>query len=387
VGIKKQNIAFEQGPIRPPSEARSLLLRLTRNCPWNKCTFCPVYKGTKFSRRDVDEIKGDIDVISDIANDIRALSWKMGDGGEVTDAVARSVFFGALGGNPQPKYLALWLHSGAKNVFLQDANSLVMKPDEVCEILTYLRGKFKDIDRITTYARSATVARMTIEDLKMLREAGLTRVHIGLESGSDEVLEFMKKGVTSAQHITGGRNVIEAGLELSEYIMPGLGGRKWTKEHARETARVLNEINPNFIRIRTLHVHPAMPLYNDVVEGRFELLSDDEVISEIRLLVEGLSGIESVIVSDHILNLLEEVEGKLPDDKEYILDVIDRYLSLDESERLLYKIGRRAGVIRSLEDLLDLSVKNRIETIKERLGISDIEGSEDKIREMMNGYI
>lgn len=385
--LKKQNISFEQGPIRPPSEARSLLLRLTRNCPWNKCTFCPVYKGTKFSRRSVDEIKADIDAVSDITQDIKALSWKMGEAGDVTDVVAKSVFSGALGGGPQSKYLALWLYSGGKNVFLQDANSLVMKPEEVSRVLTYLKGKFKDIERITTYARSATVARMTTEDLRMLREAGLTRVHIGLESGSDKVLEFTKKGVTSAQHITGGKNVIEAGLELSEYIMPGLGGKKWTKEHAKETARVINEINPHFIRIRTLHVHPAMPLYKDVIDGRFELLSDDEIVREIRLFIKGLTGIGSVIVSDHILNLIEDVEGKLPEDKEHILDVIDRYLSLDESDRLLYKIGRRAGLLRSQKDLSDLSLRNRIDTIRERLGISDVEGSEDKIREMMNGYI
>jgi len=377
---------FEQGPIRPPSEARSLLLRLTRNCPWNQCTFCPVYKGAKFSRRTVSEIKGDIDLIYDFAETIRALSWQMGEGGRITSSVAERVFSGALGPNQGLKYIAFWLYSGGKHAFLQDANSLIMKPADVAEVIGYLKEKFPEIDRITTYARSATVARMEAGDLAMLKDTGLTRVHIGLESGSDEVLAFMKKGVSAKQHIEGGRRVKEAALELSEYIMPGLGGRRLSEIHALETARVINAINPHFVRLRTLHVHDVMPLSLDVMEKRFEIASDDEIVKEIRIFIENLSDITSTIVSDHILNLLPEVFGTLPEDKDTTLSVIDRYLSLDKSERLLYKVGRRAGFVESLSDLTDERVRLRASAIIDRLGI-DGDGDEERMRELMNGYI
>jgi radical SAM superfamily enzyme YgiQ (UPF0313 family) len=385
--IQNRNSSFEKGPIRPPSEAKSLLIRLTRNCPWNKCTFCPVYKGAKFSIRDVEDVKADIDTIFEISKEIKELSFKMGYAGEVTNDVIRQVFSGGRGYNDDVKFIAFWLYNGAKHVFLQDANSLVMKPPEILEILTHLKERFPDIDRITTYARSATTARMKPEDLKMLREAGLTRVHIGLESGSDTVLKFMKKGTTAEQHILGGKNVVDAGLELSEYVMPGLGGKEWTVEHAVETARVLNQINPHFIRIRSLHVHEIMPLAKDVESSEFSLLTDDETAAELRLFIENLDGIESRIVSDHILNLLEEVEGKLPEDKERILGVIDGYLKLDDDDRLLYRIGRRAGFMRSTDNLLDDGLKGRAEKIRERLEISVDSDGEDALRELMNGYI
>ncbi len=212
-------------------------------------------------------------------------------------------------------------------------------------------------------------------------------MHIGLESGSDEVLKFMKKGTTADQHIRGGNNVVEAGLELSEYVMPGLGGKRWTKEHAIETARVLNAVNPRFIRLRSLHVHRAMPLFADVEAGRFELLSDDEVAREIRLFLETLDGIQSTIVSDHILNLLEEVEGTLPEEKDRMLSVIDTYSTLPESDRLLFVLARRAGLARSTADLADVHLRTRAERIRERLGIARIAEAAEKARVLMDGYI
>jgi radical SAM superfamily enzyme YgiQ (UPF0313 family) len=378
---------FEQGPIRPPSEAKSLLVRLTRNCPWNKCAFCPVYKGERFSLRDVDDIKGDIDAMAAAAEQIRALSWRMGEGGEVTDAVAREVFSGALGGGEAARYIAFWLFSGGTSVFLQDADSLVMKPADVAAVLAHLKRAFPHVSRVTTYARSATAARMKPEDLAALREAGLTRVHIGMESGSDDVLKYMKKGSTADTHIRGGLNVVGAGLELSEYVMPGLGGKRWTKEHALETARVLNEINPHFIRLRSLHVHHVMPLWEAVQSGEFELLTDDGVAAEIRLFLETLSGVTSYIASDHILNLLEEIEGKLPDDRERLLSVVDGYLSLPGPERLLFVLARRAGIARAVGDVSDPDVRMRAERIRERLAVTGPDDAAAKIRELMDGYI
>jgi radical SAM superfamily enzyme YgiQ (UPF0313 family) len=379
--------SFEQGPIRPPSEAKSLLLRLTRNCPWNKCAFCPVYKGARFSLRDIGDISQDIDAMAAAADLVRALSWRMGEAGDVTEAVAREVFSGALGGDPQTKQIALWLYSGGHNVFLQDADSMVMKPADVAGVLAHLKRVFPDVNRVTTYARSATAARMKSQDLAALRDAGLTRVHIGMESGADDVLKYMRKGSTADTHIRAGINIVAAGLELSEYVMPGLGGKRWTKEHARETARVINAVNPHFIRLRSLHVHRAMPLSEAVQTGEFELLTDDEVAAEVRLFIESLSGITSVIVSDHILNLLEEVEGKLPDDREKILSVIDRYLSLPEPERLLFMLARRAGIVRGVEDISDPNVRMRAERMRDRLAVKGPDDAAAKIRELMDGYI
>ena len=317
-------VGFEQGPIRPPSEATSLLIRLNRNCPWNKCTFCPVYKGTRFSLREVDDVIEEIDVMAQMADAVRSLSWKLGFGGEVNRRVAEAVFSGALGANEQVRYIAFWLYHGGASAFLQDANSMVMKPADMIRVLEHLKKAFPHIERITTYARSATVARMTTEELQGIRSAGLTRVHIGLESGSDEVLSLVKKGTTQKQQIDGGKKVVEAGLELSEYIMPGLGGRKLSTEHARETAAALSAINPHFIRLRSFHAHRIMPIYEDVLSGDFELLTDDETVDEIRRVIEGLDDVESYIASDHILNLLEEVEGQLPGEKETSVSTIFR---------------------------------------------------------------
>ena len=163
----------------------------------------------------------------------------------------------------------------------------------------------------------------------------------------------MRKGVTKEQHIVAGTRVKEAGIELSEYVVPGLGGRKWSSEHALETADALNKINPDFIRFRTLKVLKDMLLYKKLESGDFELAHDEEILKEIRLLIEHLDGITSYVKSDHVLNLLEEIDGKLPEDKQKMLDVIDRYFALTDEQRLVYRMGRRAGMYRSLDDLND----------------------------------
>jgi len=217
---------YEQGVIRPPSEASSLLVRVTRNCPWNQCVFCPAYKGAKFSKRTVEEVKRDID--------------------------AMAVEYGAFG--------------RIDSVFLQDADSLILPVDDLVAILEYLREKFPKIDRITTYARARTLKRRTVDELRRLKDAGLTRVHAGMESGSATVLELIRKGLTPEEIVTGGRHVMEAGLELSEYIMPGIDGRSMSEEHARQTAHVLNQVRPHFIRVRTFAMHPLSPMEKMVRE-------------------------------------------------------------------------------------------------------------------------
>ena len=235
--ISSVPLSFEQGPIRPPNEARSLLLRITRNCPWNQCLFCPIYKKEKFSLRTVEEIKKDIQTAKDFADDIKAISWKMGESGQVTNAVL-NYLLSSHNYSYSYKSVAMWLYYGTGECFLQDADNLIVKTKDLVEILRFLREKFPDLTRVTTYSRSRTVSRKSLDELKEIKEAGLDRVHIGMESGHDPVLKFVKKGVTAERHIDAGRKVIDAGMSLSEYIMPGLGGKAMWREHAIETARV-----------------------------------------------------------------------------------------------------------------------------------------------------
>ena len=338
---------FEQGPIRPPSEAGSLLLRVTRNCPWNRCRFCSTYKDTRFSRRPLDHVIRDIEAVYQAA---RSLS---GQGGRGPLALARLGRRQAPGDPRARQAAAHWRRHGQQSVFLQDADSLVIGPSDLAAILSHLRERFPGVRRVTSYARSSTVARLSLGDLQAIREAGLNRLHIGLESGANEVLRLVHKGTTQAQQITAGRLVKQAGLELSEYYLPGLGGRALWRVHAQDTAAAFNEINPDFIRLRTLSILYGSPLYQDYQEGRFERLTDLEMAREVQLFLESLRGITSVVVSDHFRNLLPEVEGTLPQDQGRMLAAVEKFLSLNQDEQMVYQVGRRTGIFEGLEDLQD----------------------------------
>ncbi len=386
--INDFGLDFEQGPIRPPNEARSLLLRITRNCPWNQCLFCPVYKGQKFSLRTVEEIKKDIQTARDCADDIKALSWKIGENGQITYAVINHI---VSNHNYSYSYksVAMWLYYGTGECFLQDADNFIIKTKDFVEILRFLREKFPDLKRVTTYSRSRTVSRKSLDEMKEVKQAGLDRVHIGLESGYDPLLKFIKKGVTAAQHIDAGRKVIDAGMSLSEYIMPGLGGEAMWREHATETAKVLNQINPHYIRLRSLRIPNRTLLYQKLVDGEFKMLTDDQVVEEIKLFIETLDGnLTSTVTSDHIMNLLEEIRGKLPDEKEHMLQVIKKYQDLPEAERLMYRIGRRGGLYSSTDDLYrDQTNYDKIKKLVFELAAKGPSETERLINEMANQYV
>lgn len=358
--------SFEQGPIRPPSEAKSLLIRVTRNCPWNKCAFCHTYQGCKFEFRPVEDIRKDIEAARGIAEEIRALSWKAGEGGRFSQAVVAAVFSNDHLYGDAFRSVAAWLYYGGDSVFLQDADSLILKTDDLLEVLRFIGDAFPQVSRITSYCRSKTAKRKSVEELRKLHEAGLSRIHIGLESGSDPVLQSIRKGVTAAEHIEGGRNVVASGISLCEYVMPGLGGYRWSKKHAVETARVLNEINPDFIRLRSLQVRRGTALHDSMKKGDFHPLGDEDVLREIRLFIEHLEGISSTLISDHILNLLEELEGRLPEDKEKMLTTIDRYFALSDEDRMIYRLGRRRGIYRRMDDLSDPEVYDRLKAVVTR---------------------
>jgi len=375
--IAKQKLAdysFELGPIRPPSEAYSLLIRATRNCPWNRCQFCPVYKGQKFELRPAEDIIKDIETAKAISDKIKELAWKTGDGGRLRDVAA--AIYNGYQHNASICNVALWLWAGGESAFLQDANTLIMRTPDLVRVVSFLKQTFPELSRITSYARSKTAAKKSLEELKELKDAGLSRLHIGLESGSNLVLSYVEKGVTAEEHIVGGKKVKGAGISLCEYVMPGLGGRKMSSDHVIGTATVLNEIDPDHIRLRTLHIHQGVPLWSKVEAGDFELQTEDEVVEEIGKLIEKLE-VTSELKSDHILNLLPEVEGKFPEAKTACLATINRYLALPSQERLNFRLGRRAGYYEKLDDLYDAHKHQKVEETIKRI-TSEVPDSVDE---------
>jgi len=339
---------YEQGVIRPPSEASSLLIRVTRNCPWNQCLFCPAYKGVKFSKRTVEEVKKDID---SMANELRD-------------------------------------YPGVKTAFLQDADSLILPADDLIAILDHLKERFPKIDRITTYARARTLSHKSVDDLRRLKQAGLTRIHTGMESGSTRVLKMIKKGMTPEEVVTGGRHVMEAVIELSEYIMPGIGGRTMSEEHATETARLLNLIRPHFIRVRTFAMHPQSPMQKMVREGTFVPLTEDEIVAEIRLLVNHLDNMHSYFsCNDFSLNLLMQVDGFLDEKKEDMLKELDAFLSMTKRQRQVYTLLHYAGFGNyPLSVVQDQNVLDRVVPEIEKLEKSGGEHGFDEYIRMLKTY-
>jgi radical SAM superfamily enzyme YgiQ (UPF0313 family) len=304
---------FETGVYRPPSEGGSfsLLVRFTRNCPWNRCTFCGMYKTEKFEVRTVSEIKQDIDAIAALSGDLKQTSIDLGHDGRITRGAAVEL----IRKLPELNYHAgftmvyHWLLSGAKTAFIQDANSLIMKTEDLIEALQYLRAAFPTIERVTSYVRSKTLAQKKAEELSAIRDAGLDRVHVGLETGDDDLLKKIRKGVTAEGHIKGGRKALEAGFQLSEYWMPGLGGKAMTEAHAENTARVLNEIDPHYIRSRPLHPIPGTPLAAQANDAEFVMLTPKEQLLEIRRMVETLE-VTSRVCFDHAGNYWKDRHGQ-----------------------------------------------------------------------------
>ncbi len=288
-----------EGPIyRPPSEANSLLVQATVGCPHNKCTFCMVYKrGPQFRIRPVEDIK----------EDLRRARKALGDG-------VRTAFFPA-------------------------GNTIVMRTDDLAEIFRYTRELFPGMERITIYGSAQYICRKGLEGVKKLAQAGLSRIHVGLESGDDVILRRIKKGSTSAQQVEAGTITKAAGIELSEYVILGIGGKERTKEHIAATVDVLNRIAPHFIRLRTFLPKINTPLLEDIEAGRFQVLSPHEVLREAYDLIAGLE-VTSTITSDHYTNYVD-VHGRLPEDRGEMLAVAEEATRMDESCFRSVYVGRQ----------------------------------------------
>lgn len=377
--------SFRVGPIRPPSEANSLLLQVTQGCTWNKCKFCQLYRHTGFKAYSADSIKADIDNMAYIADRIE--NYRLAGGGWDIAGINRELSQ-TSGGERESFYMvANWLINGDGSVFLQDGNTTALSSGRLSDVLIYLKQAFPQITRITSYGRAQNLAKVSPEEFAELKVAGLDRIHSGFESGSDEVLKLINKGVTAAEEITAGKNVKAGGIEFSVYFMPGVGGKALTEENARGMSEVINEINPDFIRIRTAAIKPQTGLYEDYLRGDFILCSEDDKVREIRSIIERAEGIETRLVSDHITNLLQTVEGSLKTDKDYMLGIIDHYLAMPEEDKRLYQAARRTIGILSPEsmDYLSANDMNRLKGMAD--AVSDPYEWEIAMNEIISNYI
>jgi radical SAM superfamily enzyme YgiQ (UPF0313 family) len=286
----------ELPPYRPPSEADSILIRVTRGCAWNRCAFCSMYKELSFERRPFDDILRDIS------------AW-------------RTI-------QPHPR-----------SIFLADSDSL--KHPRLIEIVAELRRVFPEAPRITSYTRLTTLAKMEPDRLLALREAGLDRLHAGLESGSERVRKRVRKALPEDHAIEGSRRAIDAGFQLSLYILSGLGGEEDFEEHGRESGRLVARIWPHFLRLRSLVVLPGTPLMEEQQAGEFHGTTPLTRLREVRLMLEQLDPPDEMsgevdheleVCSDHFTNyvwsdhhrLYSGIDGRLPTDKAALLALLDR---------------------------------------------------------------
>lgn len=376
---------FRIGPIRPPSEAQSLLLQVTNGCTWNKCRFCQLYRHTKFKAYSADSIKADIDNMVYHADRVR--KYCRPDGTWDISGLNRELMIGTDEERQCFYMVANWLVNGGENVFLQDGNTTALSSGRLTDVLIYLRQAFPQIKRITSYGRAENLSRVSAEEFAELKEAGLDRIHSGYESGSDAVLQKINKGVTAQQEITAGRNIKAGGIELSVYFMPGVGGRDLSRDNAEGMAHVINEVNPDFIRIRTSVIKPGTELYEDFLSGDFVLCSDDEKLMEIRTVIEKAHDVDTKLVSDHIVNLLQGVKGSLRNDRDRMLDYIDRHLAQPEEDRKIYQALRRMGRIVSPGEVSRIS-SSELDKIRDMIAeTEDPYEWEVRMNELMCRYI
>jgi hypothetical protein len=298
-----------------------------------------MYKTEKFQLRSITEIKADIDAMAGLTQELTFASNTLGHGGTIT----REAVISLMKKIPELEYhqgfsmLVHWLMAGGQTAFIQDGNSMIMKTCDLVEALHHLKTTFPAINRVTTYARARTLVQKSAADLLAIRRAGLDRLHLGLETGDDTLLKKIKKGVTSQGQIDGGQKAMAAGFQVSEYWMPGLGGREMTRAHAENTARVLNAVNPHYIRSRPFRPIANTPLHAQIQAGEVHLLSSREQLVELKQMISALE-LTSKVCFDHAGNnwrnsrgellFTHDYEGyKFPEQKQTVLNLIDEGIS------------------------------------------------------------
>ncbi|MFI3174256.1 MAG: radical SAM protein [Bacillota bacterium] len=357
---------FQIGPIRPPSEANSLLLRVTQNCPWNRCKFCTLYKDTKFHARPVETLKKEIDLIAKHRDLIAPYIPNI-----KTDIEKVRTIFNALPTQDEMSCFQMvfrWMTEGnSQAIFLQDANTMVLKTEWLAEVISYVMEKLPELRRVTSYGRANTLAKITEEDFRILAKAGLNRIHSGYETGSDRLLTMIGKGGTQEDEIIGGKKVRASGIELSIYFMPGVGGALYSDENAIETAKVINEVNPDFVRLRTFVAKRNSPMMELIKSGEHVEMRDIDKLREIRLMLAHVDPKKATgtLKSDHIINLLQHVEGNLSEDLQYMKDYIDGFFKLPEMAQRKYQMARLMGFSGQYSELeyLNAVQQNRINEI------------------------
>ncbi len=306
--------SYDFPPFRPPNEANSALIRITRGCPWNRCEFCAMYKHLKFEVKPLQEVKEDVEK-------------------------ARQIY------------------GMAQTIFLGDSDNLVHK--DLAEIVAFIRKTFPEAQRITSYARAKTIIRRKMEYLKAVRSAGLDRLHLGLESGDPVVLDRLCKGAKPEEMILAGKKAKEAGFEISFYVLSGAGGKDRWQEHAKNSALVLNAAQPDFIRLRTLTIQQGTPLDKKLNKGEFILTPPLERLEEVKLFLETLNVSNCFLASDHLTNYLwagntvvyRGVAGMLPDGKDRMRETVNASIDFIRSSGEEIKDSNalyREGLISSL---------------------------------------
>jgi radical SAM superfamily enzyme YgiQ (UPF0313 family) len=277
-------VRYEGTVYRPPSEAGSLIIQATIGCPHNRCAFCSMYRGVSFRKRPLADVIEDLDVAHQ-----------------------------AYG-------------PGVRTVFLADGNSAALPSDDLVAIGEAARERFPSLERITMYGSAKFLVKKSREEWRRISTAGITRVHSGLESGDPETLRQIGKGVDPEAAAQAFAHVMDAGIELSVYLMVGLAGLERWREHALGSAEVLNRASPDFIRLRTFVPMLGTEWCERWRRGELTLLDAHQALAETRLLIENLAG-PTVLLSDHISNFLD-VHGRLPDDCGLMLEAIDEALQL-----------------------------------------------------------
>lgn len=281
----------EQVLVRPPSEANSFLLPVTYGCSHNTCTFCGTYANIKFRIRPLEDIKRDIDKVAE------HYSWSV------------------------------------RRVFLENGDALIYKQPGLVEVLKYLNQRFPQLDRVGTYASPQSALIKSVDQLKELRQLGLKIAYMGVETGDEELLKDVDKGVTYDQIVEAGRKIKQAGITLSVTVILGLGGAEGSKNHALGTARILTDIDPDFAGTLTLILVPGTPLHKDWEEGRFKLVSPFQSLEELKVIIEKSSFTNCFFTANHASNYLP-LKVRLPEQKEAVLKLIDEVLVSRDMSRL-----------------------------------------------------
>jgi len=288
--------------IRPPSERSSYFLPITSGCSHHRCTFCNYYYGYKLGIREVHDVKNEIDVLTLYYK----YSIETPANPEIVYAIARQ-----------------W---DGRNIFLQDGDALVYPPEKLLEILKYLNEKLPDLDRIAAYTTPQDVLQRDIDELKNLKEAKLGILYMGVESGDEEVLQKVGKGVSYNEIVEAARKIKEAGIILSVTVILGLDGIKGSQKHSSETARILNDIDPDYAGALTLTLVPGTPLYQQWQQGIIKPISPFESLKELRAIVENSDFTNCFFSSMHASNYFS-IRGTLPQDKENMIAELDYVLT------------------------------------------------------------